>query len=285
MALPGLLFCHRDKNILSRINSKGKADWDYEADGPLVDVQPQPSGQYLVTGGPQKVFLLQRVWRGFQVPWGWEKLEGVSIRCVVGSNWDDTGNPTLVLAADAKNSRVFLADAKSRDPKIRWEFKLPSPPLVVRVCPDSNNFLVLLENSTVEEIQYQEDKVVWSMGKEDGLVDVRDAIRGPWGHTFVAEGKEGLILCFDPGKKLVWKTHLPFAPSPAFQEITLTTYKKKKKRTLMAAVHWGEGPARNVLYLLNAETGKVMGWSDKPQKGSYPDFRKAVPDLAPYGHP
>src|SRR6185295_18101066 len=118
----------------------------------------------------------------------------------------------LVLAADSKNQRLFLADPQSKSIKIRWEYKLPAPPLSVRVCPDSNNIFTVLKDSTILEILYQEDKVVWSLGKEQGLHDVRDAVRGPWGNTYVAEGSEGLILCFDPLKKLVWKTHFPFAP-------------------------------------------------------------------------
>ncbi len=283
--LPPLLICEKGKNRLTHVNSHGKLDWDYDLEGPPLDVQPQPSGHFLVTGGPQQVFLLRKVWKGCRVLWDWEGLEGISIQSAVATEWDQDGDPSLVLAADSLGQRLVLAEAKKKGTKIRWEYKLPAPALMVRVCPDSNNFLVLLNDSTLEEILYQEDKVVWSLGKEDGLKYVRDAVRGPWGQTYVADGAEGLLLCFDPRKKTVWKTHLPFAPSASFQDITLSLYKKNGKRLLMAAVHWAGGSgAQDVIYLLNAETGKVISWSDRPEKGSYPSFHKAVPDLPLYGH-
>jgi len=283
LLMPPLLICGKNKNVLTHVNSHGKLDWDYTLDGPILDVQPQTSDRFLVTGGTQQVAYLRKVWKGCRVLWDWESLEDVSIQSAVAMDWDENGDLALVLAADAKNSRLFLADPQSKSIKIRWEYKLPAPPLSARVCPDSNNFFVVLKNSTLLEILYQEDKVVWSMGVEDGLKDVRDAVRGPWGHTYVAEGSEGLILCFDPQKKLVWKTHLPFAPSLSFRDITLSILKKNGKRMVMAAVHWPSGPgAKDVIYFLNAETGKVLAWSDRSDKGSYPSFRKAVPDLPGY---
>ena len=283
VSVPPLLICGKNKNLLSHVNSHGKLDWEYPADGPVLDVQPQAPDRFLVTGGAKNVFYLRKVWKGCRILWDWKGLEDVSIQSAVAAAWDESGDPALVLASDAKNQRVFLADPRSVGVKIRWEYKLTAPPLSARICPDSNNFLVVLKDSTVEEILYQEDKVVWSMGKEDGLKDVRDAVRGPWGNTCVAEGSEGLILSFNPKKTLVWKTHLPFAPSPTFQDITLSIFKKNGKRMLMAAVHWSGGPgAKDVFYLLNEGTGKVLGWSDRMDKGSYPSFSKAVPDLPGY---
>ena len=283
--LPALLICEKKRPSLAHVNSHGKLDWDYTLDGPPLDIQPQPSGHYLVAGGSQNVFLLRRVWKGGQILWDWSELGTLSIQSAVGVDWNESGDPDLILAADASNQRLFLAEGKSKGVKIRWEYKLPSPPISARVCPDSNYFLAVLEDSTVEEIFYQEDKVVWSIGKEDGLKDVRDAVRGPWGQTYVAEGADGLIICFDPGKKQVWKTHLPFAPSSSFQDIGLFIYKKNGKRLVMASVHWPGGPgARDVIYLLNAETGKVVDWSEHTDKGGYPSFHKVVPDLTTYSH-
>ena len=280
ISVPPLLICGKNKNVLTHVNSHGKLDWEYDAEGPLLDVQTEPSGRYLVTGGGLNVFLLRKVWKGCRVLWDWKGLDNVSIQSAVAINWDENGDPALVLAADAKNKRIFLADPQKNGGKIRWEYKLTAPPLSARVSPDSDNFLVVLNDSTIEEILYQEDKIVWSMGKADGLKDVRDAVRGPWGDTYAAEGGEGLILCFDPRKKLLWKIHLPFAPSSSFQDISLSVFKRKGKRTLMAAVHWpGGSGAQNVFYFLNPETGKVMGWSDRLEKGTYPSFQKALPDL------
>jgi hypothetical protein len=52
------------------------------------------------------------------------------------------------------------------------------------------------------------------------------------------------------------------------------------KHIPMASVHWGgEEGDRDVIYLIHAETGKVMAWSDHLDKGGYPALLKAMPDL------
>jgi len=264
--------------------ARGKIDWDYTLDGPLKDIQPQPlSGRYLVTGGPRQVCLIRKVWKGCRVLWDWGKLEGVSVQSAVAADWDLQGNPTLILAADAQNQRLFLAEAKSKGIKIRWDYKLPAQPLRVHLCTDSGNFLVTLKDSTVEEIYFQEDKVVWQAGKEDGLKDAVDAVRDPWANTYVADAAGGDVLCLTPQKQTTWKTHLPFAPG-AFQDMALSLFRKNGKRLLLVSVHFsGKGEvAQDVLYILNPETGKVLSWSDRLEKGGYPAFFKVVPDKAEY---
>jgi hypothetical protein len=37
-----------------------------------------------------------------------------------------------------------------------------------------------------------------------------------------------------------------------------------------------------VVYVLNTETGGVLTWSEKDEKGGYPSFIKAAPDRAEY---
>lgn len=281
--LPWLLLCGKKQDTLTHV-VKGKIDWEYDLDGPLLDVQPQPmTDHYLVTGGTHQVSLIRKVWKGCRVLWDWEKLEGISIQSAVAADWDANGMPTLILAGDASGPRLFLADAKSQNVKIRWEYKLPAEPLRVHICPDTGNFLVVLKDSSVQEIFFQEDKVAWSMGKEAGAKDIRDAVRDPWAKTYIADAAEGSVLCLDPSRNLAWKTHLPFAPG-SFQDMTLSLFKKNGKRMVMASVHFsGTGKvAQDVIYLLSAETGNVLAWSDRLEKGGYPSFSKAVPDLAVY---
>jgi hypothetical protein len=280
---PPLLICEKTYNMLIH-STRGKIDWKYELDGPLLDVQPQPSpDRYLVTGGAKQVFLLRKVLKGCLVIWDWGKLRDVSVVCATAAEWGMDGNPSLVLAGDARNQRLFLAEAKTHSAKIRWQYKLPAPPNAVHICPDSGNFLVTLKNGTVKEIFFQEDRVVWDLGKEQGLQNPCDAVRDPWRKTYVADAAEGNVLCFNSSKELIWKTHLPFAPG-SFENISLALYKKKGKRLVMASVHFAgsEGKGQNVVYLLNLETGKVVAWSDKLERGGYPDFTKVVPDLAVY---
>jgi hypothetical protein len=280
---PSLLICDKTDNMLIH-STHGKIDWRYELDGPILDVQRQPQeDKYLVTGGSQKVFLLRRLRKGYDILWSWEKLQDVSVVCAVAAEWGMDGNPSLILAGDARNQRLFLAEARSHGVKIRWQYKLPAPPNALHLCPDSGNFLVALKNATVKEIFFQEDRVVWELGKEQGLKNPSDAVRDPWHKTYVADAAEGDVLCFNSSRETVWKTHLPFAPG-TFETISLALYKKKGKRLVMASVHFkgSEGKAQNVVYLLSMETGKVVAWSDKLERGGYPDFIKAVPDLAVY---
>jgi hypothetical protein len=281
--LPDLVLCGKKHNSLFHIRH-GRMDWDDAFDGPLKDVQPQPqAGYYLVTGGSQRVALIRKVWKGCRTIWDWTGLEGIGVESAVVADWGEKDNPTLVLAADSLNQRLFLADAQSKDPKIRWEYKLTAPPRRVHLCTDDGNFLVTLKDSTVEEIFFQEDKVVLTLGAADGLKDARDAVRDPWANTYVADAAQGDVLSFGPKKQLNWKTHLPFAPGP-FEEMSLALFRKGGKRLLLAAVHFsGEGlTAQNVVYVLNTETGNVLAWNDHDEKGGYPAFFKAMPDKAEY---
>ncbi len=281
--IPDLILCGKKHNSLFHIR-RGKMNWDYSLDGPLKDVQPQPqSGTYLVTGASQQVALIQKIWKGCKILWEWSDLGNIGVESAVVAAWDEKDNPALILAADSLNQRLFLADAKSKAPKIRWEYKLTAPPRRVHLCTDTGNFLVTLKDSTVEEVFFQEDKVVMTLGKDDGLVDARDAVRDPWANTYVADAGQGDILSFGPKKQLNWKTHLPFAPGP-IGEMSLALFRKDHKRLVMAAVHFTgkEDVSHNVVYILNSETGKVLAWNDHDDKGGYPAFSKAVPDKAEY---
>jgi hypothetical protein len=281
--IPSLLLCEKNKNAVAHV-VHSQIDWSYELDGPLKDVQPQPDGSFLVAGGTKQVSLVRRVWKSFQVVWDWRKLDAGTVESAVTANWDpDDGHPALILAADSKNNRLFLADARSYQVKIRWEYKLPSAPRTVHLCPDSGNFLVILKNSEVEEIDYQNDKEIWSLGRADGFKDIRDTVRDPWARTYVADAVKGSITCLDPHKKSVWETHLPFAPG-TFQEMALSLFRKNNKRLLLASVHFAgkDSKTGNVVYLLNTETGKVLNWSDRLEKGFYPDFFKATLNQAFY---
>lgn len=282
--LPDLVLCGKKHDSLFHIR-KNKLDWEWPLDGPVLDVQPQPAYEhYLVTGGSAKVSLLRKVWKGCKVFWDWKDMEGVSIVSAVVADWDERDNPTLVLAADAATPRLFLAEAKGHDAKVRWEFKLPAVPLRVHLCTDTGNFLVVLADSTVQEVLFQEDKVVMALGHAEGLQRVLDAVRDPWANTYVADAASGDVLCFGPKRQVLWKTHLPFAPGKP-EAAALSLYRKAGKRLLMASVHFSGGnstTAQDVIYALNTETGGVLAWSDKTEKGGYPNFTKCVPDRAEY---
>jgi hypothetical protein len=283
--LPSLLLCGKDRDFLAHIH-KGKIDWEYKSDGPLVDIQAQPiDNRFLVVGGSKKVFLLRKVDSGCRVIWDWTHMEGVQVSCATAADWDLDGNPTLILAGDTQTNRLFLAEAKSNTIKTRWEFKLLAAPRAVHICPDTGNFLVVMADSTIEEIYFQEDKVVWIVGKGTLLKNVLDAIRDPMGLNYAAEGSDGSVICFNSDQKTLWKSHLPFAHSNGkLKALALSLYKKKGKRIVMASAHFAGGRenAKDLVYLLNADTGKVLAWSDHLDKGAYPPFEKVVPDTPSY---
>jgi len=131
----------------------------------------------------------------------------------------------------------------------------------------------------VEEILFQEDKIVWAIGKINRFKNIQDAIRDPWARTYVADAGSGSIICLEPGQSRAWETHLPFAPD-SFQEMSLSLLRQGDRRMILASVRFSGG--QNILYLLNCETGKVVAWKDRLEKGPYPSFLKAVPDKAAY---
>ncbi len=195
-AFPTVILCGKKHNALTCVRHD-KAYWDYDFDGPLRDLESLP-GYYLVTGGSQQVSLLKKEWKGCSPLWDWSDFSGISVESAVVADWDERDKPSLILAADSTAPRLFLADAKSKDPKVRWEYKLTAAPIRVHLCADTGNFLVVLKDSTVEEVFFQQDKVVWQLGKADGLANVRDAVRDPWANTYVADAATGDILCFGP---------------------------------------------------------------------------------------
>jgi hypothetical protein len=275
---PSLLLCEKNKNAIAHV-VHNQVDWTYDLDGTLKDVQPQPDGSFLVVGGTKQVSLVRRVWKSFQVVWDWGKVDTGVIESAAAADWDTHGYPSLIVAADSKTPRLFLAEARSTGVKIRWEYKLPVAPRLVHLCPDSGNFLVVLKDSSVKEIFFQEDKEIWSLGKNDGFQNIRDVARDPWARTYVADAKKGSVTCLDPHKKLVWETHLPFAPG-SFQDMNLSLFRKNNKRLLLVSVRFaGDG---NVVYLMNTETGKVLEWHDRLEKGFYPSFFKATLNQAFY---
>ncbi|HVZ79877.1 MAG TPA: hypothetical protein VHE12_03650 [bacterium] len=282
--LPDLVLCGKKHDGLIHVR-KEKVDWDWALDGPVLDVQPQPAYEtYLVTGGSGKVSLVRKVWKGCKVLWDWSALSGVSVVSAVVADWDEKDKPTLVLGADASGPRLFLADARAHETKVRWSYKLPAAPLRVHLCTDNGNFLVTLGDGTVQELHFQEDKVVMTLGQGDGLQKPLDAVRDPWANTYVADAGRGDVLCFDPKRKVLWTVHLPFAPGKP-EAMALSLYRKMEKRMLMASVHFSGGnseTAQDVIYVINTATGGVLAWSDKTEKGGYPSFTKAVPDRAEY---
>jgi hypothetical protein len=259
---------------------QNKTDWEYDGDGEAREIQPQPAGgRVLVIGGSRQVYLLRKVDSGLRVIWDWSNLDGVSIVSAVAADWDLKGEPSLILGADTLGKRLILAEAKSTGVKIRWQYPLADMPLKVRLCPDSGNFLVLLDNGSIEEIQYQEDKLVWEWDSSQGASRLLDALRGSQGDTFGVQA-DGTVLCVKPDKTIAWKSILPFqAAGRKLVQSSLSLFKKYGRHWLMVSAHDLKGPgATDILYVLDPESGKVAAISDHLGKEAYPPLISAVPE-------
>ena len=279
---PSLVLCTQRGHVIHILQNK--INWEYDGDGQAIEIQPQPAeGRVLVAGGPRQAYLLRKVDSGLRVVWDWSGLEGVSIVSAVAADWNLKGEPSLILGADALGKRLILAEAKSTGVKIRWQYPLTVIPLRVRLCPDSGNFLVLLTDGSLQEIKFQEDKLIWQWNSAQNSTRVLDALREPQGDTFVAQA-DGTVFSLHSDKSIGWKTTLPFQnPARKLDQVFLTLFKKNGRRWLMVSAHDLKGPgATDILYLLDAGNGKVANLSDHLGKEIYPPIISASPDEPSY---
>ena len=277
-SFPSLVLCTQRGHVVRILQNK--INWEYDGDGQAIEIQPQPAeGRVLVAGGPRQAYLLRKVDSGVRVVWDWSGLEGVSIVSAVAADWNLKGEPSLILGADALGKRLILAEAKSTGVKIRWQYPLTVIPLRVRLCPDSGNFIVLLTDGSLQEIKFQEDKLIWQWNSTKNSTRVLDALRGPQGDTYLAQA-DGTVFSLHSDKTIGWKTTLPFQnPGRNLDQAFLSLIKKYGRRLLMVSAHDLKGPgATDILYLLDTESGKVVAISDHQGKEVYPAFFSAVPN-------
>jgi hypothetical protein len=260
--LPDRLLCEANPNRLELVSSSGKGGWTYAEGGPYLDAQSQPSGDWLITGGPGKVFLLHHTMgkKPWVSSWDWSKFPLDPPVSAVAVDWDLNGKPTLVLAADAVKKRIFLADAKGERTKIRWEFPLPEAPRSVRVCPDSGNFLVTLP-SQVEEVDFKQAKVIWNLA----LPQAEDAARSPDSNSYVIDA-QGQVFAYDVDQTLLWKTALdPEADQWKNMSLSLfNTSAVEDIRVLVSGLSRGRQGRQSRMWILNSKNGKILSWEKAP---------------------
>ena len=276
---PDMLLCEQNPNRLSLVTRSGKDEWTFPLDGPVFDAQSEPSGDWLVAGGKGKVFFLHHTMgkKPWISAWDWGVLDTAPPVSAVAVDWDLNGRPTLVLAADAVKNRIFLADAKGESPKIRWEFALPFPPRSARVCPDSGNFLVTMD-STVEEVDFQQAKVLWALGASAGVTQATDAARSPDSNTFVIDGL-GRVSAYDVDQHLLWQTFLDPSASQ-WKNTTLSLFEAREEIRLLVSGDAKTGRGRqSQIWVLDSKNGKILASSDPSKKSSASLILRAVPQI------
>jgi len=267
------------------------------SEGEVRDVQPQKDGSFILTGGPGIVSGVRRTSEGvYRTLWTWEEMNLPCLVNAVGADWGWKGEPALILASDCTLNRLILGEARTRSPKIRWEFKLPAAPQRASLCPDTGNFLVTMRVNTVgmgappqvAEVNFREDRVDWFLDAKNGLVKTQDAVRMPSGRTLVVAGKKATLYCFDRGKNLQWEKPLA-ATAEAWHALSLV---KSGQRTLLwiSAVPDTQAPSNRKgksrsrrpsgAYLVDPDQGRILAFRRSLTEGPAP--LNAVPEDASF---
>jgi hypothetical protein len=240
----------------------------------LFGVEAEPDGSLLLAGGTAGVFLLKETKGTWRETWNWETLgfQSGDMAAAVAAERDPYGRVDLVLAAEPGKKRIFLAEARSHEVKIRWEFPLALPPRRVRLCPDTGNFLVLSSDSPqskvwrLEEVDFRKDKSVWGFGSASGSLHLADAIRLKNGWTVVSDLASARVAAFDRKGKKVWvQTLIPSLVGP-LEKFPLAVERTKTGAFLLAAP--SESNGSTYVFRLKPSTGEIVGqWSAAPGQG------------------
>lgn len=248
--------------------------WAWNSTGTLYGVEAEPDGTLLFAGGPFGVFMLKDEMGVWQEAWNWETLgfrQG-DIASVVAAERDPYGRVGLVLAAEPGKSRIFLAEARSHQVKIRWEFPCALPPRRARICRDTGNFLVLSGNAAqpgpwrLEEVDFREEKIVWSLASSSGVKQPFDAVRLASGWTVVSDLSTGRVSAFDAASHKKWERTVANTTYGFLAACPLAFEKNKSGSFILAEPSIPGGKAQ--LFRLNAVTGETVGhWATAPVNG------------------
>jgi hypothetical protein len=248
--------------------------WAWKSAGTLYGVEAEPDGTLLFAGGPFGVFMLKDEMGVWQEAWNWETLgfrQG-DIASAVAAERDPYGRVGLILAAEPGKSRIFLAEARSHQVKIRWEFPCALPPRRARICPDSGNFLVLSGNAAqpgpwrLEEVDFREEKIVWSLASSSGVRQPFDAVRLASGWTVVSDLSTGRVSAFDAASHKKWERTVANTTYGSLAACPLAFEKNKTGSFILAKPSIPGGKAQ--LFRLDAATGETVAhWATAPMNG------------------
>ena len=248
--------------------------WAWNSTGTLYGVEAEPDGTLLFAGGPFGVFMLKDEMGVWKEAWNWETLgfrQG-DIASAVAAERDPYGRVGLVLAVEPGKSRIFLAEARSHQVKIRWEFPCALPPRRASICRDTGNFLVLSGDAAqpgpwrLEEVDFQGEKIVWSLAPSSGVRQPFDAIRLSSGWTVVSDLSTGRVSAFDAASHPKWERIVANTTYGSLAACPLAFEKDKSGSFILAEPSIPGGKAQ--MFRLNAVTGETVGhWAAAPMNG------------------
>jgi hypothetical protein len=128
----------------------------------------------------------------------------------------------------------------------------------------------------VEEIYFQQDKVIWSLGRADGLTDAWDAARSPDSRTFVADGS-GKILCFDVDKNQLWDSPLPPAGAGPWRNLSVSLFEDEREQILVLVS--AQSGRKNMVYVLDSNNGKIIDEKDSLGPEPLPALDRVAPQI------
>ena len=245
--------------------------WNWTAPANLLDVEVEPDGSVLFAGGAAGAFLLKESQGAWREAWNWETLglKPGDLVSLTAAERDPYGRANLILAAEPAKSRIFLAEARSHQVKIRWEYRTALPPRQVEVCPDNGRFLVLSGDGKtggawkLEEVDFRLEKPAWFLKPPSSLTSPAAAVRTTSGWTVVSDVGTGHVMAFNRSSAVMWERALV---EGALSACPLALEKNRGRTCILAAATGMDG--KTVLYRLDAAQGTILGrWDSRLKDG------------------
>ncbi len=267
---------------LLRVGTEGLLEWEHPLPGGASSLEYEPDGSLLASGGPEGVCLLAFSKGDWREIWNWKALGfgPGEITSAVAADRDPNGRVSLVLAAQPGQNRIFLAEARSHQVKVRWEYHTDLPPRRAGVCPDTKNFWVLSSEAIeggawrLDEVDFKAEKVVWSL-------DITAATMRPYEVLWTREGKILLsdpstasVAAFDRKQTRLWQSS-PLGAAPV-SHLPMSLAGRQAGAGILVAYGGGPEGSPHRVVLLDRETGDETGSLEfiarSGETTSLPDF-------------
>jgi hypothetical protein len=267
---------------LLRIGEEGALQLEQSLPGGSTSLELQPDGSLLVSGGPQGVCLLRFTKGDWREAWNWKTLGFGSgdITSAVAADRDPDGRVSLVLAAQPGKNRIFLAEARSHQVKVRWEFRTDLPPRRAGICPDTKNFWVLSGEAAeggawrLEEVEFKKEKVVWALDITAAAMQPYDVLWSREGKILISDPATASVAAFDRKQTRLWQS-APLGAAPV-SFFPLSWAGRQKGAGCLVSYAGGPTGSPNRVVVLDAESGDETGFveslSRKGQASDLPAF-------------
>jgi hypothetical protein len=261
----GTRFYGATGEALHRVGGDGELQWEQPLPGAASSLESEPDGSILVSGVSQGVGLLAFSKGDWKEIWNWQALGfgPGDIASAVAADKDPNGRVSLVLAAQPGKNRIFLAEARSHQVKVRWEFRTDLPPRRAGVCPDTKNFWVLSAEPAeggawrLDEVDFKNEKVVWSLDITAATMRPYDVLWTPEGKILISDPSTASVAAFDRKQTRLWQS-APLGAAPvSFLPMSLTG--RQAGAGILVGYSGGPEGSPHRVVSLDRETGDETG--------------------------